>query len=185
MPFIFIRRVLVICIVAVVAVATGVGQAEPSASHMQPEDWKVLKHWLDANKSKLRPATVADCEDRGGLSQAYAEWGSDYHPYYRIDDFNRDGRDDFAVALVDPAKKKDRFTIATFHGGKTAPAFLQPNRDLTKRCLHAAVGLIVMSLSDQNDCVIYLWSGKRYVTKNCETPPEEKRSLISTEILIC
>lgn len=174
MSSIFIRRVLVICMVAFVAVGTGLGQAELSASHMQPEDWKVLKHWLDANKSKLRPATIADCDDPAGLSQAHAEWGSDYHPYYRIDDFNRDGHDDFAVALIDPAKKKDRFTIAIFHGGKTAPAFLQPNRDLTKRGLHAGAGLIVMFLSDQNDCIINLWDGKRYITKNCETPPEER-----------
>jgi hypothetical protein len=162
------------CAIAVLGAATASGQPEQGRSHMQPEDRKVLKHWLDAGKSKLRPAVIADCDDLGGLSKAHAEWGSDYHPYYRAGDFNKDGRDDFAVALVDPAKEKDRFSIAIFHGGKTAnaaPAFFEPGWDLTKRGLHDAVGLIVMSLSDQDDCVILLWDGKRYITKKCVTPP--------------
>lgn len=166
-------------LITVFAVAPVLSQAEAGDSPITPNDLKVLKRWLAAEKSNLRPATVADCQDLGGLSQAHAEWGSDYFPYYRIDDFNRDRRDDFAIALVDPTKTEDRFSVAIFHGGKSpdaAPAFLR-KWDVSKRGLHAGIGLIVMGLSDQDDCEIVYWNGKQYEVKNCNAPPGRERPI--------
>jgi hypothetical protein len=38
------------------------------------------------------------------------DWGKDFNPYYSIGDFNRDGKYDFAVLLVDLKKlRKDCF----------------------------------------------------------------------------
>jgi hypothetical protein len=173
-----IGSIRVFCILLVVVVATALGQTEQSRSHLQPEHRKVLKRWLEAGKLNLRPATYSDCDDLGGLSQTQAEMGSEYYPYYTAGDFNTDRNDDFAIALVDPTKEKDRFSIAIFHGGKranAAPAFFEPGWDLSKRGLFDAVGLIVKSFGDEDDCVILLWDGKRYILRNCVTPPGEKR----------
>ncbi len=113
-----IRSFLVSGVLATISVVTVVAQTQSAGSKLSPEHEKVLNAWIKTAKLNLRPALMTDFVDANALSQARAEWGSDYYPYYRVGDFNRDGKDDFAVVLIDPtSKKKTRFSIAVFHGG--------------------------------------------------------------------
>lgn len=81
-------------------------------SHVRRQHRAVLKKWL-AHRPWLRPATEDDCEDKGNLALMRQRLGRTVHPYYSIGDFNRDGRNDFAVLLV--VKGKDEVALAVFN----------------------------------------------------------------------
>jgi len=93
-------------------------------SHLQSQHRAVLKEWL-AHRPWLRPATEDDCEDKGNLALMRRELGSNFHPYYSVADFNRDGRKDFAVLLVVTAK--DEVALAVFNAPFTSsrPAYFE------------------------------------------------------------
>ena len=88
----------------------------------------------------------------------------------RSGDFNRDKRQDFAVALIDKRKKKDKFAVAIFNGsvGKiSSPAFFEEGWDLSDGGLSGCgVGVIVGPFESDN-CVILSPRGKKYVIKDC------------------
>jgi hypothetical protein len=58
----------------------------------------------------------------------------DYHPYATTGDFNSDGIQDFAVALIDRSKRGKGFVLVVFNGPfKTkaaSPAFMKSDLDL-------------------------------------------------------
>jgi len=92
-----------------------------------------LSKWLSQKKG-WRLATEADCdcaEDIARMKQGFdGPWKAvpDYQPYYAAGDFNSDGIEDFAVALIDPGRATKQFAVAIFNGpfieGKPQPEAL-------------------------------------------------------------
>ncbi len=93
-------------------------------SHLQPQHRVALKKWL-VNRAWLRPATEADCKDKGNLALMRQDLGKRVHPYYSVADFNHDGRKDFAVLLV--VKGKGEVALAVFNAPFTnyQPAYFE------------------------------------------------------------
>lgn len=100
----------------------------------------VIDMWLREHPS-YRLATDADCgcdadvrimrvEGYGGRWKPVP----DYHPYVASGDFNGDGVEDFAVAVVNRSKKTRKFTLLVFNGpfssSEINPAFMDTDVDL-------------------------------------------------------
>ena len=75
-----------------------------------------MQKWLKANGFYRLATEARDCSNSEGLSRTREYWGALYYPYYKAGEFNLDGNDDFAVALIDTRKTKDNFDVAIFHG---------------------------------------------------------------------
>ena len=138
---------------------------------MQTAHAAALRTWLAA-KPHLRPATEADCTNKDGL-KLQRSGDANYQPYYFTGDFNGDRQTDFAVALVDSKKAKDKgFALVIFNGGKSGfrQAHFQSNLDLRRSGLfffgekpeRLAVGEF-----QTDDCGYFKWSGGKYVAENC------------------
>ena len=104
---------------------------------LTPGQEKILSSWLTQHV-EYRFATDMDCECLQQIQ--YERSGSlgtkpipDYHPYTATGDFNGDGREDFAVVLIDRRVQTDNFTLVVFNGGAAgglAPAFIKSGLDL-------------------------------------------------------
>jgi len=156
--------------VSVCALCAGVqAQQTGTAAHLRPKHLAVVEEWL-VKKPNLRLATVADCLNKDGLAATRKQFGKNYHPYYTMGDFNRDKREDFAVALIDKRKKKGKFAVAIFNGsvGKiTAPAFFEEGWDLSDGGLSDGGGSLMAGTFESDNCVILRPRGKRYIVKDC------------------
>lgn len=91
----------------------------PPVPYINLQHWAVLKRWL-SSKSSFRLATEKDWKDsglglEGQLEYAKDVWGKDWHPYYAVGDFNRDGKEDFAVALISLRRSKPQLAVAVFN----------------------------------------------------------------------
>ena len=81
-------------------------------------------------KPYLRVATFADADEHGKevLGEvnggAYGE-GKNSSPFYAVGDFNRDGREDFAIAFVNTRSPKE-FPVAIFNGPFRGRRSFQP-----------------------------------------------------------
>jgi hypothetical protein len=82
----------------------------------------VLQRWLSAHRG-FRSATIADCDCAEDIAAMRKGFGGlwkpvpDYQPYRATGDFNGDGRDDFAVVVVDASKSvQEAFTLLVFNG---------------------------------------------------------------------
>lgn len=105
------------------------------------EQQKVLALWL-AQHANYRLATDADCDCPLDIKQMRDGYGDpryalpDYHPFTATGDFNDDGVEDFAVALLDAKAGADKFTLAVFNGSFSKrpiePAFIKPGLDLQR-----------------------------------------------------
>ncbi|MBZ5675871.1 MAG: hypothetical protein LAP61_16640 [Acidobacteriia bacterium] len=91
--------------------------------------------WLRQH-ANYRLATDADCNCPIDIEQMRDGYGDaryalpDYHPFTATGDFNDDGIEDFAVALID-RKVADNFTLVVFNGPSSdQPAFIRPSLDL-------------------------------------------------------
>ncbi len=95
---------------------------ETAFAHLKPEHAAALKAWMAQHKG-WEPAQEADYPP-DLLEYAKADkTRQNYHPYRAIGDFNRDGREDFGVGLVQSKnRKKLAFAVfnAPFNGGKAA-----------------------------------------------------------------
>lgn len=155
---------------SVCAFCAGIKAQQPgAASHLQAPHWAVVEEWL-AKKPDLRLATVADCLNKDGLAATRKQFGKNYHPYYTVGDFNRDKRGDFAVALIDKRKKKNRFAVAIFNGSVAkiiAPAFFEEGWDLSDGGLSDGGGSLMAGTFESDNCVILRPRGKKYVIKDC------------------
>ena len=91
-------------------------------SHLKPKHQKVLKEYVK-NKNYLRPAKE---EVDSGIYSDSPKWvretvGENGNQYYAVGDMNQDGREDFAVLLVDTREVKedeggyDFFVLAIFN----------------------------------------------------------------------
>jgi hypothetical protein len=90
--------------------------------------------WLSA-KTNFRLAEEADCTNKQGLAEQRANNGRDFQPYYIAKDFNRDGKTDFAIGLINKTKSRQKFAVAIFNGpfnvGENRnPAFYQEGIEL-------------------------------------------------------
>ena len=157
---------------------TGAGNAQQryqkdqsdGASHLSPQHREAVDQWLSSRKLALRVATVADCSNKEGLAITRKERGKGYHPYYAVGDFNGDRREDFAIALVNPRKRKERFAVAIFNGpvGKqSTPAFFEEGWDLSDGGLFDGGGGVMAGPFESDNCVILRPRGKKYIIKDC------------------
>ena len=167
-PIVKIIRCLAVCAVALTIQAA---QLE-SASYLRTSHRTVLQRWLP-NKPALRLASEKDCLNKEGLKATRQENGQSYQPYYAVGDFNRDGEEDFAVALINQGKRSRRFSIAIFNGPfntrrSTLPNFFSEGVDLSTGGLVWLSGnRLVAGVFQSDDCVLLRPSGRTYVMKNC------------------
>lgn len=130
-----IQKCLLFLVLA--CVSSGVAWARHS---LTTQERKVLGNWLRAHK-QYRIAVDDDCGCDGDISQMKRGYGgdwtpvSDYHPYVAAGDFNGDGFEDFAVALIDQLKKEKNFTLIIFNGpfksDKVSPSFRKSGMELS------------------------------------------------------
>jgi hypothetical protein len=110
-----------------------------SGHTLTPQEQKVLKGWL-AHHAEYRLATDEDCDCAGDIEQMKTGYGGlmkpvrDYHPYVVTGDFNGDGAEDFAAAVLDVSKKEKNFALVVFNGPfkseTRSPAFIESGMDL-------------------------------------------------------
>ena len=109
---------------------------------VKPLHRRAIEAWIETNPS-FRIAGEGDCGDcieqvqsiRKGMGGAWKAIPN-YHPYYQVGDFNGDGQQDFAIAVVSSSKSPKRFKILVFNGPFTdsatkAPAFASEPKDLS------------------------------------------------------
>lgn len=131
-----------------------------------------VERWLPG-KPKLRLALEKDCQNKEGLEASRQEYGRDYQPYYAVADFNRDGQQDFAVALINGQKHSRKFAIAIFNGPfnhtrPRSPALFAEGIDLSEGGLVVlAENRLVAGVFQSDDCVVLRPRGRTYVMKSC------------------
>lgn len=151
------------------------GAKNAVSSYLRPEHKSVLVRWLK-EKRDLRVATESDCTDKESLGIWRKDWGKDFNPYYSIGDFNGDGKDDFAVLLVDLKNaEKQSFAIAIFNapfGNRRAPNYFEEGytrlgrsyivyNQVAKRRLYLGV------YESDFYCVTFYPKGAGYYFKDC------------------
>jgi hypothetical protein len=117
----------------------------PVPSHsLTQEEQAVLQNWLSHHTEYLT-AEDGDCECADYIKQIRAGDGGvwkaepEYHPYVATGDFNSDGQQDFAVAVINRYKREGNFALLVFNGpfqsGTILPVFVKEGLDLTYRGL--------------------------------------------------
>lgn len=143
-----------------------------SASYLRAPHRAALQRWLPG-KPALRLATEKDCLNKEGLKATRQENGQSYQPYYAVGDFNGDGQEDFAVALINQGKRSRKFSIAIFNGPfkpqrSSLPNFLTEGVDLSTGGLVVLSGnRLVAGVFQSDDCVVLRPSRNTYVMKTC------------------
>jgi hypothetical protein len=167
-----ISSIVALCLLAMLFDANEARQ-RGAASHLRPQHQKIVDQWL-AHRADLRLATEADCVNKDGLAAMRKERGRDYQPYYAVGDFNSDGQEDFAVALINKRKRRWKFAIAVFNGpigAKSAPSFLDEQSDLSDGGFWVGSvrkgNRLVAGTLESDDCIILQPRRKGYVWKNC------------------
>jgi hypothetical protein len=162
-----------VLLIAFASAVTAVGLVpQQSVSNLAPRHQTVVDRWL-AVKPALRLATESDCRNKEGLKATRQHNGQSYQPYYAVGDFNRDGQEDFAVALINPRKTARKFAIAIFNGSansrwSNAPNFLVEGVDLVDGGLVLTPGnRLVAGVFQSDNCVTLRPTGKRYRMKSC------------------
>jgi len=144
-------------------------------AYLRPEHKAVLERWLK-EKLHLRLATEADCTDGEYLDMLRKDWGKDFNPHYSIGDFNRDGKDDFAVLLVDMKKGQEQgFAIAIFNApfaNKKAPNYFEDGYLDLGRCYivynqMAKRRLYLGMFESDFYCVTFYPKGLGYYFRDC------------------
>lgn len=143
-----------------------------SIPYLRTQHRLILDQWLKT-KPTLRLATENDCVNREGLAATRQENGQNYQPYYAVGDFNRDQKEDFAVALIDNRRGSPKFAIAVFNGpiagGRaTIPNFFATGIDLSTGGLVLLSGnRLVAGVFQSDDCVVLRPRGRSYAMKAC------------------
>lgn len=156
------------------ALPTLVRGQRDSASHLRAEHRVVVEEWFKL-RSDLRLALIADNANSEGLAATRKERGRNYHPYYAVGDFNGDGREDFAVALVKKKRSEWPFLFAIFNGPSakaTKPSFiidadLRDGGIMYNPQARARDGRLLFGTFQSDNCVIVRPRGRTYLTRAC------------------
>jgi hypothetical protein len=160
--------VLVLCFVSALAVGARTSQGG-LPSFIRAEHREVVQNFLKL-KSYLRVATFADVKNKDGLATIDNSYSESKSPYYAVGDFNRDGREDFAIALVN-TRKPEGFAVAVFNGpfraGKgSVPAYYDETKFGTDDFLIALVdgknNQLQIGIASDMHTVLLKPRGKRY-----------------------
>ncbi len=160
---------VVLCVLCALPGAVKTQQKDTATAHLRPQHREVVEGWL-ARRPDLRLATVADCLNKDGLAATRQQFARDHHPYYAVGDFNRDRREDFAVALVNKRKRKNKFAVAIYNGHvsrDSVPAFFEEDWDLSDGGLFGGRDGVTAGPFESDNCVILRPRAKRYIVKNC------------------
>lgn len=90
-----------------------VGVSQKSVSHLQPSHASALQRYLSIHPD-LDFLSERDC-DPGTLNDMRKHFGARFTPYYRVGDFNHDGRHDFALVLMKDVPPKEDPDLADTH----------------------------------------------------------------------
>lgn len=114
-------------------------QKQELPSYINARHQAVLRMWLE-REPELRLATDEDCGRCADyLTSQRRLSGTDYHPYYAVGDFNGDGKEDFAVALIEmkedaEGRVNQQFVVAVFNAPfprrRVEPVFFKDNLNL-------------------------------------------------------
>src|SRR5256885_3255328 len=114
-------------------------QTKELPSYISPQHQMILQQWLK-REPDLRVATDADCgRCADDIANQRRLSGADYHPYYIVGDFNGDGKQDFAIALIEMESEAEgrgvqKFVVAVFNAPfnsrKISPTFFKDNLNL-------------------------------------------------------
>lgn len=113
-------------------------QQKTLPSYISAKHRQVLQAWLK-REPELRVATDEDCgRCADDIANQKKISGRDYHPYYAVGDFNGDGREDFAVALIaieeSGERAQQKFVVAVFNAPlssrRAEPSFMKGNLNL-------------------------------------------------------
>jgi len=161
-------------VATVFAPASQARQKRNTASHVRPQHKEVAEQWLASSvrRAKLRIASEKDCLNKSGLAATRKDRGRNYHPYYAVGDFNRDGREDFAIAFVNDRRRQGKFSFAIFNGpfGKSSvPAYIDENVDLSVMgFFYGGRGSDLLLGEFESDyCVIFKPLGRTYKGRPC------------------
>ena len=148
-------------------------QRKGNASHLRAEHKALVESWL-AQRTDLRLATESDCVNKSGLAAMRRERGHNYQPYYAIGDFNGDGKEDFAVALINKRKRRWKFAVAVFNGPletMRAPSFLDEQADLSDGGFWVGSvpkgNRLIAGTFESDNCIILSSRRNGYTWKNC------------------
>jgi len=104
----------------------------PKVRVIQPVHQKAVGVWLNANPG-FRIALESDCGDCTEQIQMMRRetvgvWKPvpDYTPYYVAGDFNNDGENDFAIAVIKSKQKGKSFRLLVFNGPFTNQVEYKP-----------------------------------------------------------
>lgn len=168
-----ISLVLYCLTVLIVGVTVGAASSQiSSTADLGPAHRATLERWLQG-KPTLRLAIEKDCQNKEGLEASRQEYGRNYQPYYAVGDFNRDGQQDFAIALINNQNSSRRFAIAIFNGPfsqtrPSSPAFFAQKIELSEGGLVVRSGnRLVVGVFQSDDCVVLRPRGRTYVMKSC------------------
>ncbi len=160
-------------IVLMVGITAGAASdQDTSTADLAPSHRTTLERWL-LNRPTLRLAIEKDCRNTEGLAASRIEYGQNYQPYYVTGDFNHDGQQDFAVALINKQKRTRKFAMAIFNGpfsqrGTSSPAFFSEGMDLGDGGLVILSGnRLVAGVFQSDNCVVLRPRGRTYVMKSC------------------
>ena len=150
-------------------------QQTDSPSYLRPQHQTVIEKWLSVSprRANLRIATDKDCRNKTGLAFQRKDV-KDYQPYYAFGDFNHDGREDFAIAVVNDRRQRSKFSFAIFNGPFNAtavPAYMEENIGLGRWTFFWRNGSrdsnLLQGEFESDNCVIYKPRGKTYIPKPC------------------
>lgn len=165
-------------------------------AHIKPEHREVLQQWLKS-KPFLRPAVEEidngmfqekNYTDKENFKKNYEEnmkmlresVGESGYQYYSVGDMNRDGKDDFAVLLVDTSSKDTDqfpdFALAIFNAPfkkEQSPAYFEQNLNGVTNSyivcdLMTKKHLFLGKFESDVYCATYYPKGKTYFFKDCD-----------------
>lgn len=138
------RRVFGLLLLVIVApmyrIAASPSPSPQKAGHtLTEQQQRVLQNWLSRH-AEYRAARDSDCECADDIAQMRAGAGGawkpvpDYHPYVATGDFNGDGFEDFAVAVVERSNQEKNFALLVFNGpiksDGASPAYMKSGLEL-------------------------------------------------------